>query len=187
SRNASRCNCCKAIALCNSPRQQDSEVASGPSKTSNVPVSPLLLAEPWNYRHKTFRITFRRLKSIPEFSMGRITTRTILFCRALTSANGRTLTANSQDPKSAPGGPFSGRWIVSADYLGTPLTMTMKLTQQADKLTGDLDGDKLEGSFTGYSIHFLAKGDQGGSEEGTATVQGDSMYGTIIYVDVSNP
>jgi len=63
----------------------------------------------------------------------------------------------------------------------------MKLTQQADKLTGDLDGDKLEGSFTGYSIHFLAKGDQGGSEEGTATVQGDSMYGTIIYVDVSNP
>jgi len=65
--------------------------------------------------------------------------------------------------------------------------MTMKLTQQADKLTGDFDGDKLEGAVMGHSIHFLAKGDQGGSEEGTASVQGDSMSGTIIYVDSSNP
>ena len=39
----------------------------------------------------------------------------------------------------------------------------------------------------GNSVHFLAKDDQGGSEEGTATVQGDNMSGTIIYIDGSNP
>jgi amidase len=81
----------------------------------------------------------------------------------------------------------SGRWIVSADFLGTPDNMILELNQQGDKLTGNFEGDKLEGSLTAHSIHFLAKDDQGGSEEGSGTLQGDSISGTIIFIDGSNP
>jgi acetamidase/formamidase len=82
---------------------------------------------------------------------------------------------------------LAGRWVVTAEYLGTPINMSLELTQQADKLTGNFAGDKLEGSVSGNSVHFLAKDDRGGSEEGTGTVQGDSMGGTLIYIDGSNP
>jgi len=88
---------------------------------------------------------------------------------------------------SSTNNPLSGRWILTGDYLGTPLNASMELTQQADKLTGNFEGDKLEGSVKGNSVHFLAKDEQGGSEEGSATILGDSMSGTIVYIDSSNP
>jgi amidase len=101
-----------------------------------------------------------------------------------------TVSAKPQDaqkPPAAAEGPLSGRWIITAEYLGTPVNLSMELKQNGSKLTGNFDGDKLEGTVTGNSVHFLAKDDQGGSEEGTATVQGDSMSGTIIYIDGTNP
>jgi amidase len=101
-----------------------------------------------------------------------------------------TVNAQSQDaqkPPAASSGPLSGRWIVTLEYLGNPANLQMELTQEGNKLTGNFDGDKLEGTITGNSIHFLAKDTQGGSEEGTATIQGDDMSGTAIYIDGSNP
>lgn len=98
--------------------------------------------------------------------------------------------ANPQDVPKAPAaaeGPLSGRWIITAEYLGTPVNLAMEFKQEGNKLTGNFDGDKLEGTVTGNSVHFLAKDDQGGSEEGTATVQGDTMSGTVIYIDGTNP
>ncbi|HUN62811.1 MAG TPA: acetamidase/formamidase family protein [Candidatus Sulfotelmatobacter sp.] len=92
--------------------------------------------------------------------------------------------AQPQDHSAAP---LTGRWIVSAEYLGTPANVTLHLTQQGNKLTGDFDGDKLEGTVTGNSLHFLAKDDQGGSEETTAAFNGNTMSGTVIYIDGSNP
>lgn len=99
-------------------------------------------------------------------------------------------TAGSQPQsttKSQPGGPLTGHWVITADYFGSPINLSMELTQQADKLTGNFDGDKLEGSVIGNSVHFLAKDDQGGSEEGTAIVQDDTMSGTVIYIESTNP
>ncbi|HTZ47723.1 MAG TPA: acetamidase/formamidase family protein [Verrucomicrobiae bacterium] len=101
-------------------------------------------------------------------------------------------TASAQSPEAAQpqdhsAAPLTGRWIVSAKYLGTPANVTLHLTQQGNKLTGDFDGDKLQGTVTGNSIHFLAKDDQGGSEETTATFTGNTMSGTVIYIDGSNP
>ncbi len=92
-------------------------------------------------------------------------------------------------PKSQrlPRGSLSGHWIITAEYLGTPVNLSMEFKQDGNKLTGNFDGDKLEGTVTGNSVHFLAKDDQGGSEEGTATVQGGNMSGTSIYIDGSNP
>lgn len=63
----------------------------------------------------------------------------------------------------------------------------LDLTQRGDKLTGNFDGDKLEGAVLGNSIYFLATSDQGDSEEGTATVQGDSLFGTIVHIDAAGP
>jgi amidase len=95
--------------------------------------------------------------------------------------------AIAQQPANPPASPVSGRWILSSDFSGTPVDFAVLLKQDGDKLTGDFEGDKLEGTLSGNSIHFLAKDDQGGSEEVTGTLQGDTITGTLILVDSSNP
>lgn len=80
----------------------------------------------------------------------------------------------------------SGRWVVTADFYGTPLTFSLELNQQGEKLTGNLDGDKLEGTLSGNSIHFLAKDEQGGTEECQATVQDGTLSGTLVFTDASD-
>src|ERR1700674_218318 len=92
-----------------------------------------------------------------------------------------------ETPAAHVAAPLSGQWIVTGVYLGTPINGSMELAQQADKLTGSFEGDKLEGALTGNSIHFLAKDDEGGSEEGTGIVHDDVISGTIDYIDGSNP
>jgi acetamidase/formamidase len=82
---------------------------------------------------------------------------------------------------------IAGRWLVSLDYLGTPMHLTLDLKQDGAKLAGDFDGDKLEGTLQGNAFHFLAKDDQGGSEEGTGTLQGDMLSGTLLFTDSLNP
>jgi len=77
----------------------------------------------------------------------------------------------------------TGRWFVAADFYGTPIDFSMELNQQGDKLIGNFAGDKLEGTFAGNSLHFLAKDEQGGTEELTATVQSGVISGTIVFVD----
>jgi amidase len=100
------------------------------------------------------------------------------------------IVTSAQQPepqKTQTGGPLTGQWVITAQYLGTPINLSMDLKQEGDKLTGDFDGDKLEGTVTGSSVHFLAKDTEGGSEEGSATINGDNMSGTIIYIDGTNP
>jgi acetamidase/formamidase len=75
----------------------------------------------------------------------------------------------------------SGRWVVSANYLGTPVFVLLNLSQQGDKLTGDFDGDKLEGTISKNAIHFLAKDDQGGTEECNARWKDGTLSGTLVY------
>jgi amidase len=88
---------------------------------------------------------------------------------------------------SSGNGPGSGHWVVTTDYLGTPINLSLQLSQEGEKLTGNVEGDKLEGSLTGTAIHFLAKDDHGGSEEVTGTLNGDTISGTVILVESSNP
>lgn len=108
----------------------------------------------------------------------------LLFCAAALIV---TNAQQSETQKTQTGGPLTGHWVITAEYLGTPINLPMNLNQQGDKLTGDFDGDKLEGTVTGTSVHFLAKDTQGGSEEGTATINGETMSGTIIYIEGTNP
>jgi acetamidase/formamidase len=82
---------------------------------------------------------------------------------------------------------LTGRWIFTADFYGTPLTVPMELDQQGDKLTGKLGGDKLEGTVKGSTIHFLAKDEEGGSEEINATLQNGAIAGAAIFINGSDP
>ncbi len=93
----------------------------------------------------------------------------------------------AQNATPASSANLSGRWIVNADFYGTPIYLTMNLTQTGDKLTGDFDGDKLEGSITRSEIHFLAKDDQGGSEDGKASWHDGTIAGSVVWVDGGNP
>lgn len=84
-------------------------------------------------------------------------------------------------------GSLTGRWLVSSDFKGTTLYFRFKLEQQGDKLTGDFDGDKLEGTANGNAVHFLAKDEHGGSEEVKATLSGNSMTGAMIFINGDDP
>src|SRR5258708_25554104 len=84
-------------------------------------------------------------------------------------------------------GALSGRWVVNADFFGPPIYFGLLLEQQGEKLTGNFDGDKLEGTASGGHVHFLAKDEHGGTEEGNATVSGSTMTGSVIFMDSSDP
>jgi amidase len=86
----------------------------------------------------------------------------------------------AQKPAGAGDSAVSGRWIISADFYGTPINFSLELKQEGDKLTGNFEGDKLEGTLTGNSIHCLVKDEQGGTEECQATVQDGVMSGTVV-------
>lgn len=94
--------------------------------------------------------------------------------------------AKAQDPHSGDA-PLTGRWIVNADFYGTPLYFILTLDQQGAKLTGDFDGDKLEGTVNGSEIHFLAKDEHGGSEDAKGIVQGGTITGSVLWVDSDDP
>ena len=65
---------------------------------------------------------------------------------------------------------ISGRWVVNADFYGTPINLSLELSQKGDKLTGDLGGDKLEGTVSGGVVRFVAKDERGGTSKFDATV-----------------
>jgi acetamidase/formamidase len=81
----------------------------------------------------------------------------------------------------------SERWTVSVDFYGTPLYFRLNLNRQGDKLTGDFDGDKLEGAVTGKAIHFLAKDTRGGSENLQGTLEGATMSGSMAMAGNDDP
>ena len=92
----------------------------------------------------------------------------------------------AQGAQKPAGAGVTGRWIVTADFYGTPINYFMELVQQGEKVNGTFGGDKLEGTFSGNALHFLAKDDQGGTEECSATLQGDTLTGTAIFIDADD-
>jgi amidase len=99
----------------------------------------------------------------------------------------------AQDATKQPHPPdtaIAGRWIVSADFYGSPLYFMMELEQNGEKLSGNFDGDKLEGTITGNSMQFLAKDDQGGTEDLKGTLENGTIRGTVVFLnsdDKSHP
>jgi amidase len=82
---------------------------------------------------------------------------------------------------------LSGRWIFNADFYGTPLYFMTDLKQQGNKLTGEFGGDKLEGTVSGNSVQFLAKDDQGGTEDAKGSLQNGTIAGSVVFIDGDDP
>ncbi len=103
----------------------------------------------------------------------------------IVSANG-SHAVDAQDAARPSNAGVSGRWIVSADFYGSTLFFQMNLKEEAGKLTGAFGRDKLEGTFTGNSIHFVVKDEHGGTEECTATMKDNTMSGTLVFTDAGD-
>jgi acetamidase/formamidase len=97
------------------------------------------------------------------------------------------LLAQSAQEAARPASGVSGRWLVNTDIFGTTEYYRMELKQEAEKLTGDFGGDKLEGTLKGNSIYFLAKDEQGGTDEVKGTVQGRTITGTVVFTHPDDP
>ena len=96
--------------------------------------------------------------------------------------------AQEAQKSAAPAGTgLAGRWTVTADFNGTPLYFKLELEQQGDKLAGNFDGDKLEGTVSGTTVRFLAKDDHGGTEDAKGTVKGGTISGTLVFTNGDDP
>lgn len=95
--------------------------------------------------------------------------------------------AAAQGTSSGTSGGLTGNWTVKADFYGTPLYFALELKEEGGKLTGKFGGDNLEGTVVGGAVHFLAKDDQGGTEECTATVKDKVISGTMVFTDGGDP
>ena len=100
---------------------------------------------------------------------------------------GVLLAKSAQEAARLASGGVSGRWVVSTDYYGTRTYDQMELKQDGEKLSGNFEGDKLEGTLKGNSIYFLAKDEQGDMEEVKGTVQGGTITGTVVSTHSDDP
>jgi amidase len=80
----------------------------------------------------------------------------------------------------------SGRWIVNTDIFGSTIYYQMELKQEGEKLSGDFAGDKLEGTLKGDSIYFLAKDEEGGTDEVKGTVRSGTITGTVVFTQLDD-
>lgn len=87
------------------------------------------------------------------------------------------LAASAQTPS------ITGRWIVSTDYLGTPLTPLLNLEQTGEKVTGTGRGYKYAGTLHGTALHLTAADEQGNTDEITATLAHTKMQGMDTETD----
>jgi amidase len=101
-------------------------------------------------------------------------------------AAGPGMSAAQGTNPAAPSG-LTGKWNVNADFWGTPLYFRMELKEEGGKLTGEFSGDKLEGTVSGSTVHFLAKGEGGSTEECIASIKDGLLAGTIVFTGSENP
>jgi amidase len=100
---------------------------------------------------------------------------------------GVLLRQNAPEAARPAGAGVSGRWVVNTDFFGSTIYFSMELKQEGEKLTGNFDGDKLEGTFKDNTIYFLAKDEEGGTDEGKGIVQGGTITGTVVFNHPNDP
>lgn len=83
--------------------------------------------------------------------------------------------------------PYAGKWMSSVDIFNSQIYMTIDLKQEDRKLTGKFGNDALEGTVDGNSYHFLAKDENGGTEEVTGRLEGGTLRGDVIETPGSDP
>jgi acetamidase/formamidase len=85
---------------------------------------------------------------------------------------------------------LTGKWTTEIDAFGTPVNWNLTLEQKGDRVSGELGGDKVEGTFRDGKLQFHATDPQGGYEDVTASVSGDRLTGSLVWAQnatVSHP
>jgi amidase len=80
---------------------------------------------------------------------------------------------------------LTGRWLLSFDIHGTRAFGSMDIEQHDEKIQGTYDGQKLEGSFKGGSLHLVAEDELGG-ETFDAILKGGVLSGSTVDHDNAN-
>lgn len=105
----------------------------------------------------------------------------VITCRAaLAAAVQESQSALTQDA-------VSGEWLIMRDAYGSPLYQKMTLKLENGKVTGNLAGDKLEGTLVGNALHFIARDEDHNTSEFTGTLSAGTITGTIVETDGSDP
>ncbi|MES2391962.1 MAG: acetamidase/formamidase family protein [Acidobacteriota bacterium] len=81
---------------------------------------------------------------------------------------------------------LTGTWTISTDFFGSTMYWQLHLTDTAGHLTGDLDGDKVEGTHDGSHVKFVATDPKGGYEDVTGTLANNSFAGNLIWLRESD-
>jgi amidase len=114
---------------------------------------------------------------IQEFSSTEHVKRTSTSTLLLTSV---CIAAFAQTPS------LTGRWVITEDFFGTPRYMRLQLQQDGSKLTGELNGNKLEGTVSGATVHFIARTEQKDTFEVQGTFNQETLTASMIAIDASN-
>jgi amidase len=80
----------------------------------------------------------------------------------------------------------AGHWVVSTDYLGTPVYFRLNLEQDGEKLTGTYRGYKMEGTVHDGAFRLSAKDEHGNTEELVGSVSDGKLQATDTETDVDN-
>ncbi len=90
----------------------------------------------------------------------------------------------AQTKALSPAGTIAGTWVVTTDLFGLAVAERLELANDGGTLAGELDGDKITGTVSGRSVHFVAKGDKSDdTAEYTGTLAGNTITGQAVMTD----
>ncbi|TSC34160.1 acetamidase/formamidase family protein [Corallococcus sp. Z5C101001] len=81
----------------------------------------------------------------------------------------------------------SESWLVTTDLWGNPAYQLLTLERAGKRLTGELDGDRLEGERAGNVVHFVVTDSRQQTYVFDGKVSSDGLRGTADYPDSNNP
>jgi amidase len=79
------------------------------------------------------------------------------------------------------------QWVVTTDLWGNLTYGTLTLKQDGEKLTGDIDGDKISGRRKGSAIAFENTDANNVTYSYVGTIEGGRISGTADFPDTNNP
>jgi acetamidase/formamidase len=91
-------------------------------------------------------------------------------------------------PQSAPlKDAISGDWLVTREMFGNPAYFRMKLKLADGKVTGEVAGDKVEGTLTGNALHLVSRDEDNNTSEFNGTLDRGEIRGTLVETDAGDP
>jgi amidase len=82
---------------------------------------------------------------------------------------------------------LDGRWLLTSDFFGTLRYSKLELKQQAEQITGDYNGFKLQGKLTGSRLTLSGKSDSGETATLDGALEQSVFSGTARLTDPADP